>query len=126
MGRDPAQALWEAVGASGALVFTIWVDGRPAGIFGACPTTEPDMGAAWMLGTDRLLGCAVELMREAPRWIDFLHRVYPTLTNYVDERNEISIGWLEAMGFEFPYVDDYVTEAGITFRRFYRCATPRP
>ena len=119
--RAPTAALWQAVAASGALVFTIYVDGRPAGLFGACSSGEVDIGSVWMLGTDNLPKARRELLVEAPRWIELLHKVYPTLTNFVDERNTVAIDWLEAMGFEFPYVDDFVTEE-TTFLRFYRTA----
>lgn len=124
LGRDPRDALLEAVSSCGVLVFTIHVDGRAAGVFGAMATAVPGVGAAWMLGTDNLLSIRRELVREGVRWINFLNTVYPVLTNYVDERNDISIRWLERLGFEFPYVDDFVTDEGITFRRFVRCATP--
>lgn len=87
---------------------------------------EPGEGAVWMLGTDNLLKARRDLLAIAPRWIDFLHKVYPTLTNYVDERNEVAVRWLEAMGFEFPYVDDFVTPDDVTFRRFYKCVNPQP
>ena len=88
------------------------------------PTHEPGLGGVWMLGTDALLEIPRELMVESPRWIDFLNTIYPTLSNFVDERNEVSMRWLDLMGFEFPYEDDFITHEGVVFRRFYRCATP--
>lgn len=124
LGRSPDAALWSAVAASEPLAFTILVDRVPAGLFGVAPTDDPEVGAAWMLGTDSLLRVRRELVTEAVRWIDFLNTIYPVLTNYVDDRNEVAGRWLEAMGFEFPFTDDFVTDEGVTFRRFYRCATP--
>ena len=124
LGRTPREALLEAVGSCGVLVFTIHVDGRAAGVFGAMPTDIPGLGAAWMVGTDRLLLARRDLVVEGRRWLAFLNKVYPTLTNYVDERNSVSIDWLELLGFEFPYEDDFITPSGVVFRRFLLCATP--
>lgn len=124
LGRNPEVSLREAVAASGLLVFTIHVDGRPAGIFGAMPTDVPDLGIAWMLGTPRLLLIRRDLVTEGRRWVEFLNNVYPALTNYIDERNSVSWSWLERMGFEFPYTDDFVTPEGISFRRFEKCVIP--
>ena len=118
LSRDPTQALWSALAASGPLAFTIHVDGRPAGIFGVTPTDDEDVGAVWMLGTDRLPLIARDLLTEAPRWLSFLLAIYPTLTNFVDERNEVAMRWLDALGVEWPYVDDFATGDTI-FRRFY-------
>ena len=126
LGRTPREALLDAASSCGVLVFTVFVDGRAAGIFGAMATDIPGVGAIWMLGTNNLLKVRREFAIEGARWIDFFNAVYPILTNFVDERNEVSIRWLERLGFEFPYVDDFVTAEGVVFRRFERCAKSRP
>jgi len=126
LGREPEEALRGAFESCGVLVFTVHVNDRPVAMFGAAPylaDEEADIGVVWMLGTDGLLGARRLLLVEAPKWINLLMKVYPILTNYVDERNSVSIRWLERMGFEFPYTDDFVTDQGITFRRFVLCAT---
>jgi len=125
LGREPDEALRGAFESCGVLVFTIHVNDRPVAMFGAAPmhdNEDSDVGVAWMLGTDGLMGARRLLLEEAPKWINLLLKVYPILTNFVDERNSVSIMWLERMGFEFPYTDDFVTDDGVTFRRFLLCA----
>ena len=118
-GRDPFDALHDSYLASKPHVFTIFVDGKPAGIFGAGKGREEGLGVPWMLGNDTLLTIPRDLVREGRIWINYLNAIYPRLENYVDARNYVSIRWLKAMGFDFP--GEYATLAsGHIFRRFTR------
>ena len=119
--EDVDRGVWDTVEASGLLAFTVHVDGVPAGLFGVAPTGNPDTGCVWMVGTDRLLEIRRDLVFEARRWIDYFNEIYPTLTNYVDARNAVSVCWLEVLGFEFTPTGDYVTPDGVVFREFQRC-----
>lgn len=118
-GRDPIEALKESYAASQPHVFTIFVDGEAAGIFGAAETDGCGHGVPWMLGTDRLKLIPRELVVEGRRWIEYLNAIFPFLSNYVDERNEVSIRWLKLMGFDFTG-PDFTFPSGVTFRRFTR------
>lgn len=118
-GRDPVQALYESYSASWPHVFTIHVDGVPAGVFGAGQGREQELGIPWMLGNDRLLTIPKDLVREGRIWIDYLNSIYPHLENWVDARNHVSIRWLSAMGFVFPG-ETIALASGINFRRFTR------
>lgn len=118
-GRDPFDALNDSYHASKPHVFTIHVDGEPAGIFGAGRGREYGAGVPWMLGNDRLLTIPRDLVEEGRIWIDYLNSIYPHLENWVDARNHVSIRWLSAMGFVFP--GEYITlPGGYIFRRFTR------
>lgn len=118
LGHTPEQALLHAYGASGPLVFTILADGKPAGMFGVVGGPKEGTGVPWMLGTDRLLAVARDLMSQSPLWINFMLRLYPRLENYVDARNTVSLRWLDRMGFTFP--GDELAVGGNTFKRFVR------
>ena len=112
-------ALCDSYTASLPHVFTIFVDGKPAGIFGAAQGPAEGFGIPWMLGNDQLVTIPRELVTEGREWIDYLNRLYPHLENYVDERNRTSVRWLRAMGFEFP--GEFVPlPNGRVFRRFTR------
>lgn len=116
-GRDPERALYESYSASWPHVFTIFVDGEPAGVFGAAQGHEEDLGIPWMLGNDQLVTIPKDLVREGRIWIEYLSRLFPRLENYVDERNKVSVRWLKAMGFEFP--GEFIPlPSGHVFRRF--------
>jgi len=120
LGRKPHHALYQSVEASAPCCYTILVDGTPAGLFGAAPdhtTTDPEAGVPWLLGTPDLLKARRELITQARLWVSHLRAVYPKLSNYVDERNTVSINWLKRMGFLF---DEEPVPVGPThFRRFH-------
>ena len=122
----PEEALQWGLDMGDALCLTIHVGDEPVGMFGVCPHPDEGVGTVWMLGTDGIFGARRELVEDAPLWMDMFNKVYPTLTNYVDSRNSVSIAWLEKMGYDFPADDEIVTDAGVTFRRINRCASPSP
>lgn len=117
-GRDATKALFESFAASKPHVFTILVDGEPAGIFGVAPAAE-GAGVPWMLGSDRLKLIPRDLIVQGRMWIDYLNRIYPHLENYVHDRNRTSIRWLGAMDF-IIHPEKHVLPNGHVFRRFTR------
>lgn len=117
-GRVAAAALVESFSASKPHVFTILVDGVPAGVFGAAAGPN-GAGIPWMLGTDDLLKIPRDLVVQGRQWIQYLNQIYPHLENYVHEFNYTSIRWLKAMGFEFPG-EFVLLPNGHVFRRFTR------
>jgi hypothetical protein len=117
-GRDPQVALYEAFSVSWPHVFTIFVDGEPAGVFGVGQGDTPETGHPWMLGNDQLVTIPRDLVSEGRIWVQYLSRLYPHLVNYVHSNNRVSIRWLKLMGFEFPADGTVTLLNGHQFRRF--------
>ena len=100
--RDATSALVLSVLQSDPYVFTILAYGVPCAIFGVAGSGEDELtGHPWMLGTDRTLSIARDLIVQTPYWVEFLSRIYPRLTNLVSKENTVSLRWLARMGFEF-------------------------
>jgi len=91
-------------------------------MFGVVPVT-PQVGAIWLLCADLSLAQSVEILRAAPGYLDRFERLYPTLTNCVDARNELHLKWLEHLGFTIgPVIPSFGHEAR-PFYPFYRGVT---
>ena len=94
--------------------------GRVVALFGCAPVGAlvSSIGAPWCLGTDQLDRQSRALMRISRRYIQNWRRTYPSLINFVDAENDLSIKFLAALGFHF---DDPAPHGvkGMPFRRFY-------
>ncbi len=99
------------------LLWTIFVEGRPAAIGGAAPadTRVPQLGVPWLLGTDRLKRQPVWFFRESRRKILEVQERFPLLVNFIDIRNLVSLRWLGWLGFRFSEPKPYGVE-----RRLFR------
>jgi hypothetical protein len=100
-------------------VFTIFLHGKPAGIFGAAP--HPGLHVIpWAVFTTAIDEHPLPFLRASKRYIDSLTDY---LENWVDARNTLTIKWLAWLGFtiEEPLP---VGLRGELFHRFWRCATP--
>lgn len=95
-------------------------EGLPIGIFGAAPHPVEGLGVVWMMGTDGILKEAISVARQTRRYVDEMQAVYPTLWNFVDARNELSIRWLTWSGFRLVDVDPFHGRDGQTFIEFVR------
>jgi len=114
-GSGPLPVLREGVAASRPCFAVTGSDGELLALFGVLPR-ERGRGKVWLLGTSGLLLRRFSVARSSRKWIDVLHRDYPTLWNYVDARNEAHIRWLKWCGFHFAgTVEDF----GFERRRFY-------
>ena len=103
---------------SSAAVWTIDIDGEPAGIFGAVPfSLLGGVGCPWLLGTDALERAPSTLTRQGRRYIRRMLAMFPELSNFVDVRNEKSIRWLRALGF---HIEIKPTPYGLYGMPFYR------
>ena len=118
-GRDPIRALYESFEVSKPHVFTIIVDGKPCGIFGAAQGHAACCGIPWMLGNDQLRRIPRDLIVQGRMWIEYLNRIFPHLENAVHSDNRVSIRWLTAMGFEV-HPQPIILPNGHSFRRFTR------
>lgn len=91
----------------------------PVALFGAAPHPLPEVGIAWMLGTDGIRLEARHIARHTRRYLDELNAAYPILWNYIDARNELSMRWLRWGGFEL-LGDHRVGPEGLLFHTFAR------
>ena len=118
-GLSPLMALKVSARASRSPVAAL-VDGEPVAVFGIVnANTIENIGAPWLLGTDRLDEITREWLKDAPQWIMLLSDGYSLLRNWVDARNVRSIRWLKHMGFKVKKSEPFGL-AGLPFRQFER------
>lgn len=99
-GHTPEQALQVSLDAS-TMAWTGLVDGEPVCMFGVGPISIlGGRGAPWLLGTDKIERWPRTFLRRCRRCVKAMLTVYPTLENFVDDRNEVSKRWLRWLGFE--------------------------
>jgi hypothetical protein len=111
-------ALSEAARLS-ALVWTIDINGEPAGIFGCGAfSLLGGIGSPWLLGTAELERAPRSLTRQGRRYIRRMLDSFPELINFVDARNEKSIRWLRAIGMSLDPVPVPYGLYGLPFYRF--------
>jgi len=97
------------------IVFTI-VNSKdePVAIFGISDVGN-NVGAIWLLATDKLKDIQYSFLRENKKVIDFLNTKYKILWNFVDCRNSLHIRWLKWCGFKFINKQNY----GVLNKPFY-------
>ena len=100
---------------NGVIVFTIVnFKNKPVGIFGINDVGN-NVGAIWLLATDKLKDIQYSFLRENKKVIDFLNTKYKILWNFVDCRNSLHIKWLKWCGFKFINKQKY----GVLNKPFY-------
>ena len=100
-----------------------WVttlDGVPLAIYGVAPSDHPKYGVPWLLATDELHRHRKALLSQSRFGLQEMHKLFPFLTNFVDERNEDSIKYLKWLGFEFPQRFEQFGYEGRPFWQFIR------
>jgi len=102
---DPALAVLESWQLSTASWLILDDTGLPIGIFGVAPHTVPQLGVAWLLGTDGMADSAFSIAFQTRHYVRELHKEYPILWATVDARNELSMAWLEKAGFQITNAD---------------------
>lgn len=98
-GTTPAGALRDSLALS-THAYCITNDEGPVAMFGAAPSPLPGVGIVWMLGSDDIQAEALGIARRTRRYFDELNQPYPILWNYIDDRNKVSMKWLEWGGFK--------------------------
>lgn len=96
--------------------FSIFIHGKPAGIFGA--VEHESHTVPWAVFTTAIDEHPMPFLRASQRYVDSLPGY---LENYVDARNTLTIKWLKWLGFNI----DPPRPLGIRgelFHRFWRCA----
>jgi hypothetical protein len=97
------------------IVFTIVnKNNEPVAIFGINDVGN-NVGAIWLLATDKLKDIQYTFLRENKKVIDFLNTKYKILWNFVDCRNSLHIRWLKWCGFKFINKQKY----GVLNEPFY-------
>jgi hypothetical protein len=80
--------------------------------FGVCPTDDPKVGCAWLLGTDLMPTIKKTFVKHSKEYLDELMGDYAYLTNVVSMNNKLSVRWLTWLGAEFG------ESHGSDYRRF--------
>ena len=80
--------------------------------FGVCPTDDPKVGCAWLLGTDLMPTIKKTFVKHSKEYLDELMGDYDYLTNIVSMNNKLSVRWLTWLGAEFG------ESHGSAYRRF--------
>lgn len=119
-GGDPEEVLKESWQASSRSWLILDRTGLPIGIFGVAPAIAAGVGIVWMLGTDGIEAEAFSVARQTRGFVEEMNALYPTLWNFIDARNEVSLEWLLRAGFRIIDVDLQHGVEGRTFLEFAR------
>ncbi len=117
-GHSPLEALWTSFKVSQEC-YSVFDGLKQLAMFGVLPL-GPKVGGIWMLCADLSLVQSIDILRQAPGFIDRFERLYPTLTNVVDARNALHIKWLKHLGFTFTELIPEHGFEGRPFHQFYR------
>lgn len=98
-GDSPGVALLRSMQAS-LWTFACCTDDGIAFAVGGVSEIQPGSGSPWLLATDRLQDNSKWFLRQTRRVVASMHGSFPTLLNFVDARNIVSIHWLRWAGFE--------------------------
>jgi hypothetical protein len=99
-GRDPREVLVESVERS-AMAWAGLADGQLVCLFGVVPLSLVGItGVPWLLGSDAVCSYSRQFLRRNKAFVGEMLREYPRLVNVVDARNDVSIRWLQWLGFK--------------------------
>jgi len=74
-------------------------NGDACAVGGIIPSSDPEVGYPWLMGTDELTLHWREFCRRIPGVLDEVHKAWPVLTNEVHEGNSVHRRWLKWAGF---------------------------
>ena len=100
-GLDPLPGLLFCLSESKPCLTMVGDEEEPFGMFGLTPDSDGISASVWMLASGDLLKYRTTFLREALRWVKEANTTHQVLYNYVDERNQLHIKWLDWMGFVF-------------------------
>ena len=85
-------------------------------MFGVVASPQDSVGVPWMLGSNGIYKHTRKLTTECKMWLEFIHKDYDLLFNYVHSENPKAIRWLQWMGFTMVrLIPDY----GVGKQPFY-------
>lgn len=110
---------------SGGTALTAFVEGEGiAAIFGVAPVSGyPKLGQVWCVGSDLIEHHKREFLTLSREWLEAANRRYPVLGNVIDARNEVSLRWLQWMGFSLVGKIDRFGVEQRPFIEFVKCAS---
>lgn len=98
--RSYKEILDEAVAIS-HMSWAVWRLGKVQALFGVADVYgDREYGSIWLLTSDDIYNYRKRFMREARHYVARMHRDYPVLGNFVDDRNRTSQAWLRRLGFQ--------------------------
>jgi hypothetical protein len=117
-GQSPETVVRESV-ANSAEARSVRANGELCCIYGVVPLHVFDLmyGIPWMLATERIHQWPTHIMRMGREAVTRWMEDYEGLVNFVHARNDMSVRWLERLGFELEDPEPYGA-AGEPFRRF--------
>jgi hypothetical protein len=97
-----------------AETYSIMVDGKAVGMFGAVPLVAVDIpdgwGIIWMLGSAGFAEVREDFLDQCYHWADHLQRYRRTCINMIHCDNDAAVRWAEAMDFDLagpePFGED--------------------
>ena len=99
-GLPPYEALYFSYKYSDISFTIVNTKNEPVAIFGINDAGN-NVGAIWLVATDKLKDIQYSFLKENKKVIDFLNTKYKILWNFVDCRNSLHIKWLKWCGFKF-------------------------
>lgn len=97
-GLAPEDALEQSL-ARAVLAWAAVEQGRTVALFGVGAAPLPGCGIPWLLGTDRLVSAARDVVLHSRRYVARMRERFPLLANMVDARNRVALRWLRWCGF---------------------------
>ena len=120
LGAD--EALRRSVEGSDKL-WLLWAGAKPVFVCGVAGLpTIPEVGIVWGVGANAIEHHPKAFTRACMKITAEMHKTFPVLMNWVDERNTVHVKWLEWMGYEMKESTNLFSKDGTSFRRFIRVA----
>jgi|TARA_R110000823_G_scaffold89656_4_gene198743 hypothetical protein len=98
-GYGPVTALTLSMNASDNAYVLADKDDMAVLMFGVVSSPQDSVGVPWMLGSNGIYKHTRKLTTECKTWLEFIHKDYDLLFNYVHAENPKAIRWLQWMGF---------------------------
>lgn len=117
-GEHPVLALRKSFALSEEC-YTIIAKGEIAGMFGLV-----EGGVVWLVGSNALTSITVRFLRDSRHVVASWLRREPRLWNFLDERNEVHIKWIEWLGFAPTGRSCVLLDPSVKFLEYSKCASP--
>lgn len=116
--RAVEDALYDGLRRSNGYAWAGLADGEVVCIFGIAPLgLLSETGVPWMIGSTLIEQHSRAFLKRSRRYVRGMCSLYPTLVNYVDDRNAAAKEWLAWLGFKLHDPQPY-GKNGMPFRKF--------
>lgn len=101
-GLTPLDALIDSIEVSDDdMCWAALYQGLPVAMFGANPLTDNnEIGGIWLLASPGVYHNKRDFWRACKSHLELMHTRYEYLTNFIDERNLVTMAWLPRLGFK--------------------------